>query len=167
MTAGEGTLIASITPSVARRAFGVGVLLTLGSLLVLLAVLRPPASFVSQVFLVALGILVLLLCARLLASTSRGLRLTDEGVFDTEGRVVARLGNIARVERGVFAFKPSNGFVLHLKERQPRAWEPGLWWRSGRKVGVGGVISGAEGRQMADLIGTMLVRDSGDGAPPA
>ena len=166
MAVDDRAIIAAITPSKPRRLFGVGMLAVLGSLLILLAILRPPAAPAAQGFLIVLGAVALLLCARLHAATARGLRLTEAGIFDTDGRVIALCGNIVRVERGVFAFKPSNGFALHLKERQPRAWEPGLWWRWGRRVGVGGVISGAEGRQMADLISAMLTEGLGIGTSP-
>ena len=95
----------------------------------LLAFLRPPASFPLQMLLVLLGVVALVGCVRMLNATSRGLVLSDAGLSDTEGRLVAALDKIEKVERGVFAFKPSNGFVLLLKSPMPRAWEPGLWWR--------------------------------------
>ena len=148
--------LASITPSAPRRVFAVGVLGSLGLLLELLAFLRPPAAFPLQILLILLGVLALVGCVRMLNATSRGLILSETGLSDTEGRLVAPLADIEKVERGAFAFKPSNGFVLRLKSPMPRAWEPGLWWRFGRRVGVGGVISGAEGRQMADLIAARL-----------
>lgn len=157
MGQGQQEIYARITPSTPRRVFAVGVLGGLGVLLELLAFLRPPASFPLQMLLVLLGVVALVGCVRMLNATSRGLVLSDAGLSDTEGRLVAALDTIEKVERGVFAFKPSNGFVLLLKSPMPRAWEPGLWWRLGRRVGVGGVISGAEGRQMADLIAARLV----------
>ncbi len=156
MGQGQQEIYARITPSTPRRVFAVGVLGGLGVLLELLAFLRPPASFPLQMLLVLLGVVALVGCVRMLNATSRGLVLSDAGLSDTEGRLVAALDKIEKVERGVFAFKPSNGFVLLLKSPMPRAWEPGLWWRLGRRVGVGGVISGAEGRQMADLIAARL-----------
>ncbi|WP_263741758.1 hypothetical protein [Defluviimonas sp. WL0050] len=125
---------------------------TLGVLLELLAFLRPPESAGLQIMLVVFGLIALAGCVRMFRATGRGLVLTDEALMDTDGTLVARLDQIESVERGIFAFKPSNGFVLRLKSAQPRVWAPGLWWRLGRRVGVGGVISGSEGRAMADLI---------------
>ncbi len=149
-------ILASITPSAPRRFFATGVMGTLGVLLVLLAFLRPPDSMALQFMLIVFGAVALAGCARMLSATSGGLVLTRDALCDTEGTVVAHIDAIEKVERGIFAFKPSNGFVLLLKTRQPRAWAPGLWWRMGRRVGVGGVISGAEGRQMADVIAALL-----------
>ncbi|MCW3781772.1 hypothetical protein [Defluviimonas salinarum] len=157
----QDEILASITPSPARRAFATGVLATLGALLVLLAFLRPPASMPLQFFLIVLGVAALVLCVRLFRATGQGLLLTAAGIRDSEGREVARLAEIRKVERGTFAFKPSNGFLLHLAETRPRAWAPGLWWRSGRRVGIGGVISGAEGRHMADRIDALIAERGG------
>lgn len=153
-------IIASISPSPPRRVFGTAVLVGLGGLLILIGFLRPPEHWLLHLFLIVFGALVLMQAARIWSASSRGLILTEAGLFETGGRVLARIEDIARVERGAFAFKPSNGFLLHLKSPYPRAWAPGLWWRIGRRVGVGGLISGAEGRQMADLIGVTLARMS-------
>lgn len=152
----DDRILARIAPSPARRAFAVGVLGGLGALLELLAFLRPPASYPLQILLVVLGAMALILCVRLHAATGRSLILTAAGLRDSDGRELAAMDEITKVERGVFAFKPSNGFVLHLNGRKPGAWAPGLWWRTGRRIGVGGVISGAEGRAMADLISAAL-----------
>ncbi len=158
MNGTDDEVLASITPSPARRIFAVGVMGTLGVLLILLAFLRPPASFPLQLMLIVFGMVALAGCTAMLRATSRGLVLSRDALRDSEGRTLAALADIRKVERGVFAFKPSNGFVLILRRPQPRAWAPGLWWRLGSRVGVGGVISGAEGRQMADLISTQLAR---------
>lgn len=152
------TVLARVTPSPVRRGFALLTLGGLGVILELLAFLRPPQAIYLQLFLILLGLAVLVLTARLWQATGRGLVLTDSALRDTAGRIVAPVAAIRRVERGIFAFKPSNGFLLKLNEKQPRAWEPGLYWRSGRSVGVGGAISGAEGRAMADAIGILLAR---------
>jgi hypothetical protein len=60
------------------------------------------------------------------------------------------------VDRGTFAFKPSNGFLLRTETRQPRLWQPGLYWRTGRRIGVGGITRAAESKALADLIAIKL-----------
>ncbi len=154
----ETVILARIAPSLVRRAFATGIIGALGVLLELLAFFRPPSAMPLQLMLIALGVGALILCMKLYSATSRGLVLTEQSLSDTDGRLLATLDEIRKVDRGTFAFKPSNGFVLHLKERRPGAWEPGLWWRRGRVVGVGGAISSAEGRHMADLLSAMVAR---------
>lgn len=155
--------LAQISPSLPRRLLGSAALGGLGGLLVLVAFLRPPSSWAGVLLLLVIGILALMLCAAFYRATVHSLILTDEDLSDSAGRCLARIDDIYRVERGFLAFRPSNGFALQLKTRQPRAWAPGLWWRIGRHVGVGGVISGAEGRAMADLIGALIARRDGSG----
>jgi hypothetical protein len=71
------------------------------------------------------------------------------------------MDGIRSVERGAFAFKPSHGFTLVMKEKQPRAWAPGLWWRLGRRVGVGGVTSAGQTKFMAEQI-ALRIEDRND-----
>ena len=77
---------------------------------------------------------------------------------DSSGTVLARIDEIRSVVRGTFALKPSNGFTLVLNSKKPRAWMPGLWWRLGRRVGVGGVTNAGQAKFMAERI-SMMIKD--------
>ena len=147
-----------IAPSPARRALGVGMLLALGALLVTVALARPPEALGWRLFLLAAGGGALWLGRRMWRLSAQGLVLTDEGLREAGegGRWVARLEAVEGVERGAFAFKPSNGFLLRLRAPGPRAWAPGIWWRLDRRVGVGGVLRAGEARAAADLMHLML-----------
>lgn len=79
------------------------------------------------------------------------------------GRPLALMEDIQEIERGMFALKPSNGFVVRLKTKAAPAWAPGLWWRTGRRLGVGGVTSAGAAKAMADLLALRL--QGGDEAP--
>jgi hypothetical protein len=46
--------------------------------------------------------------------------------------------------------------MLRLSDKAPRAWYPGLWWRMGRRVGIGGVTSAAQTKAMAEIIAAMI-----------
>ncbi|MFZ1726565.1 MAG: hypothetical protein WBO29_04265 [Albidovulum sp.] len=150
--------LARISPSVFRRFFGVATLGSIGILLILIVFSRSPISFSTALILLAAGVLALSLSVMFYRATQCGLVLTDEELTDTSGRLLAKVADIHRVERGFLAFRPSNGFSLLLKSAQPRAWVPGLWWRFGRRIGVGGIISGAEGRGLADMIAALVLR---------
>ncbi|MEX2517932.1 MAG: hypothetical protein WD969_01215 [Paracoccaceae bacterium] len=100
----------------------------------------------------------------------RALFLTDASIVsfdgarlaDDSGRVLCTLEEIAQVERGFALFKPSSGFVLTLKAPRERGWSPGLWWRYGRRIGVGGATPSRAGRHMADTITLALsMRNAG------
>lgn len=88
---------------------------------------------------------------------------TGDALRTGADEVIATADQIARVDRGAFAFKPSSGFVLTLTARAPRRWAPGLWWRFGRRVGVGGVTHAAPAKAMAEAIAlTIAARDTAD-----
>jgi hypothetical protein len=122
--------------------------------LIYLVFAEPPAIALSVLLIVFGG------CALWAADAMRRavpLVLTAEALTDADGRVLARLENIRKVERGTFAIKPSNGFVLILDRSLGRTWVPGQWWRLGRRVGVGGIFSGTEAKFMADLIAMRIM----------
>ena len=147
--------LATITVSPPRRVMGYAVQLSLGVLLVY-ASLAGIAGFGASVVLFVFGALVLLGAERFRRASRRAIYLTAEGLFDTSGEVLAPFDQITGVSRGVFALKPSNGFAVITRDRQPRAWVPGLWWRMGRRVGVGGVTSAGAAKFMAEQIAMRL-----------
>jgi hypothetical protein len=89
-------------------------------------------------------------------ATARHVVLTEEGVFTHSGVCLARIAEIEAVITAPFAFKPSNGFSLRLRAPQPRLWAPGLYWRWGRRVGIGGVPAGRAARDMADRLAALV-----------
>lgn len=154
----EGEVLARAMPAPARRAFGVGTLGLLGSILLSVALASPPAHLGWLAFLLVAGAGALWAAWKQWLATEQGLVLTDLGLFESGGAPIAMLDEIEALDRGVFAFKPSNGFLLRLAAPKPRHWAPGIWWRVGRRVGVGGVTGAAETRAMADILAALLAR---------
>ncbi|QIE57044.1 hypothetical protein G5B40_17320 [Pikeienuella piscinae] len=110
----------------------------------------------------ALSTIGLLLLGRALFLTDAARLIFDgERLVDDSGAEICRLDEIERIERGFAFFKPSSGFVLKLTEPRPRGWSPGLWWRLGRRVGVGGATPSRAGRHMADALSGALAMRSG------
>ena len=84
------------------------------------------------------------------SAKASSLTFDGEALIDDSGVVVCHLEEVERVERGFAMFKPSGGFAILLKGDQPRGWSPGLWWRWGKRIGVGGATYGRAARNMAD-----------------
>lgn len=145
-------ILTTAQASAPRRWLGVGMTAVLGALLIYVGFVQPPASLGWQLFLIVLGAAAIALSVKMHAATALQLRLTVEALTDSEGRVIARIEDVVAVERGTFAFKPSNGFMIRLSAPQSRAWYPGIWWRLGRRVGIGGVMPGSQTKIMAELI---------------
>ena len=150
-------IYARVAASPARRVFAYLVLFGLGGLLVYLPVAEPPAFFWAA-FMIALGIAAILMAERLRHATQHEIHLTETELRDSTGRILAQICDVKSVDRGAFAFKPSNGFTLILKTKLPRAWVPGLWWRIGKRVGVGGVTSAGQAKFMAEQIAFKLAQ---------
>ncbi len=149
-------VLAHLSPAPGRWWFGIGIQFLLGVLLLYIALAFPPRDMVFQVVLIAIAAATLLLAER-----GRRMRLTTiylgrQGLWDSEGRWLARLEQIRTVDRGPLAFKPSNGFLLRLTDAPGRVWVPGLWWRIGRSVGVGGTTPAGASKFMGEMVATLL-----------
>lgn len=157
----NGEPITGMVPSILRRGFGCGVLFALGFLLFYIAIVEPPEGLQWILVLLLIGLASNYAGYMMWHWSGRMIELTDDGLRMSDGTVIAHLEDIRSVDRSFFAFKPSNGFLVTLKTRQPTTWAPGLWWRIGKRIGIGGLTSGAEGKIMADTLATMIAERDG------
>lgn len=149
-------VMAVLTPSPARRFVSLMVLLFLGVLLVYLGLVVQAPSFIWQMMLIGAGLGVLVLAEKLRRATAHSIILTSEVLRDSAGRELCKLGDVAAVERGAFAFKPSHGFVIRTRTGGEWVWAPGLWWRFGRRIGVGGATPAGQAKFMAEMIAVQI-----------
>ena len=108
---------------------------------------------------IALGLAVVVAAAVAVAlwrATDVTMTLTEAALSDSRGRILARIDQVERVERGALSLAPTGGFILRLSAAAPAAWVPGVWWRVGRRVGVGGTTPRRMTREMALLVEAML-----------
>ena len=153
-----------LRPSAPRRVMGMALQGVLGALLLYIAAVHPPANPLWQVFLVVVGILSLVVAQRGWTGSAQAIVLRADGLWAEDGRAIAPLEDIASVDRALFSFKPSNGFLVRLRVPLGRAWVPGMWWRIGRRVGIGGVTRGADTKIVADAL-SFLVAERDGGLP--
>ncbi len=149
---GPEEVLAELSVAPARWLFGVAMLLSLGALVIYLGSSAPQLGGVARVFLISVGILFVLSGERSRRMRGVSIWLTETRLIDSQGQLLATIDTITGVDRGVMAIKPSNGFLLYLDHKPGRAWVPGLWWRFGRFVGVGGSTQSAAAKFMAELI---------------
>lgn len=145
----DNEILMTLAPSIGRRVLGAGSLAALGFLLLSVVF---EATGIWQAFFLLLAILVLVAARRLWLSTGDRLELTRTELRTASGRILTPIDNVQNVDRGVFAFKPSNGFLVKLEKPCGSGWSPGLWWQRGRYIGVGGVVRAGEARAMAEFI---------------
>ncbi|MCR8826028.1 hypothetical protein [Pseudosulfitobacter koreensis] len=154
-------VLAAVSASFGRRIIGVTSVALLGLLLIYLAFFQPPALG-WQLFLLLIGATSLWLSIRMWQATGHTIVLTETELRDTAGTILATMDEIESIDRGVFAFKPSNGFLLKTKSPKSRTWQPGLWWRIGNRIGVGGMTPGSQSKSVSEIIAIKLAqRDMG------
>lgn len=153
-------VLATVRASPGRRILGVGSIWVLAVLVIYVAIVTPPAPG-WQVFLFVLGGASIWVAERMRRATQFAIELTETELRDTSGTVLAHTGDIVSVDRGMFAFKPSNGFLLKLSGPAARRWRPGMWWRLGARIGVGGMTPGHQTKFMAEIISAMIAQRDG------
>lgn len=147
-------VIATLTASPPRRWTGTVMLSFLGGLLIYLAL---SVSFsASQLILLLCGVFALFSASRLFVATAQVIELTQTELRVKDGAVLAKLGDITQVERGAFAFKPSNGFLITTKDSGPKRWSPGMYWCFSRQIGIGGVTGAPQSKGMAEAIAVLI-----------
>jgi hypothetical protein len=151
----ENEVLAVARASIGRRILGLVSLALLGLLLIYIAFARPP-SFGFQIFLIIIGGAALWCADVMRRATASCVELTPTELRDGDGAVIALVADIQSMDRGTFAFKPSNGFLLKTASAQPRAWRPGLWWRVGRRIGIGGMTPGSQTKFMSEVLSAMM-----------
>lgn len=152
-------VLATVSASPTRRWAGFGMLLCLGALIIYLA-LGTPMQLGWKAFLIVTGILSIWMAERVRRATAESLELTETELRSTDGEVLARISDIANVERGAFSFKPSNGFLITMNTKAPSAWRPGLWWRLGKRIGIGGVAGAAQTKFMSEMLSAQVLENA-------
>lgn len=152
-------VIATVSASMGRRFLGITSLGLLGVLLIYVSFAQPPAIF-GQFFLLLVGALSLWIAEKMRRATSTVIEMTATELRDSSGITICRIDDIESIDRGFFAFKPSNGFLLKTKKPDTRSWRPGLWWRAGRRIGIGGMTPGRQTKFMSEILAaTIALRD--------
>ncbi len=158
--ADQEEVLAEVSASMGRRFLGIVSLAFLAFLLIYIALFEAPA-FGWRIFLLVFGAGMIWVLVRLHQATSQTLLLTSTEIRDNDGVTLAQIKDIRSLDRSMFAFKPSNGFLITLKTPGSRIWRPGMWWRFGRRVGVGGMTPGSQTKFMAEMVSAMLAERDG------
>ncbi len=160
----DDTVLATARASSGRRLIGLISLGFLGMFLIYVAFTSSP-GLGWHLFLLVVGGGAIWMADFMRRATEGTIELTAHVLRGSDGTLIARVEDIEHIDRGVFAFKPSNGFLLRTKPGTgaDRVWRPGLWWRMGRRIGIGGMTPGNQTKYMAEVISTMMaVRDQPD-----
>lgn len=147
----DDEVILRVAASPVRRWLAIGAMFVLAGLLFWVALQGSAPVFWALVLILGGGVS-FWGALRLKSATEVALELTRDGIRTDAGDYLVRVGDIDRIDRGAFAFKPSNGFLVRLKTPTTRGWAPGVWWRAGTFLGIGGTLPPGQTRAMADLL---------------
>ena len=150
-------ILATAKAAAGRRFLGIAMLSLLGLMMIYIAIAQSPALH-WRLFLVAIGAASLWMADRMRRATASRIELTETELRDSDGPVIALIADIDGLDRGFFAFKPSNGFLMRTTSSQPNTWRPGLWWRMGRRIGIGGVTPASQTKFMSEIIAVMMAQ---------
>lgn len=152
----DDEILATIAASPPRRWLGLVCHYILGFMSIYIALAASP-GFAWQMFLLVLGGGVLWQSEKMRSGSALVIELTRSGLRDSAGAHIASVDEIAQVESGLFSFKPPNGFLIRTKTPTgPRAWRPGLWWRTGRRIGIGGVTSASQTKNVVQILAVLM-----------
>ena len=152
----ENEPVAVIYASGARRGVGMFVLIALTVLLFWTAFASPPEAGWGREALAVFGLGMIAVTMWFRKKSQIAVIVTEEGMSDSNGRHLCDFDDVARVDRGAFAAKPSNGFVLKLHTKHAGAWAPGVYWQFGKRLGVGGVTPAGQTKFVAEYIAEIL-----------
>lgn len=158
----EDEVLAVLEASPIRRGIGVATLVAMAALLFYSAATTGSGPL-WQVIAVVLGAASLWTADLFRRAAAGRVELTEAGLRDSSGDIIVSIGDIVRLDRGAFAFKPSNGFTIRTRRAGTRVWRPGLWWRFGHRVGIGGVTPIAQSKAMAELLAQRIAERKGLG----
>jgi hypothetical protein len=51
--------------------------------------------------------------------------------------------------------------MIHTVTRADRVWEPGMWWRLGKFVAIGGVTPGSQTKTMSEILSALVAERDG------
>ncbi len=142
---------AIITPPQAKRVVATSLLAIGGMGLVYYGTLNYWGR-VEVLFVYVLAMLTLFGCFKFYQNTREELLLYEDRVASSSGELLFEVSNVKSIDNSLLSFKPSNGALIYLKSPMPMKVHYGLWWRVGKKVGIGGCTNRAEVNVMVDII---------------
>ena len=145
-----GELLAALPPSAIRRWITLVLLVIFAMALSVIGAELPAERQLAKVLSFTASALAVLQAVLMWRATANAIVLSEDELRESAtGRLIARLDDIERVDTTAFAYRPATGFLIFLRSPAPFAVAPGMWWRAGRRIGIGGVTTKTEGKIMA------------------
>lgn len=124
---------------------------------------RPAMKFLAF----ALGFVSVIQAVFFWRATAVAIELTAQVLRESgpNGRILARVADIEKIDSSAFSYRPASGFLILLKTPAPMMVAPGMWWRRGRKIGIGGVTAKAHSKILAAALQELITERRIGNAP--
>ena len=81
-----------------------------------------------------------------------GFLINQSGLFNLDGSIICEIGDIEKIDVSPYTFKSANGFIVILKTKTSFKSIPGLYWRLGKRLSIGGLVSKTESKFLSQAL---------------
>ena len=81
-----------------------------------------------------------------------GFLINQEGLFNLDKSLICRIDEIDQIDTSPYTFKSANGFIVILKTKNSFKTVPGLYWRLGKRISIGGLIAKNESKFVSSTL---------------
>ena len=81
-----------------------------------------------------------------------GFLINQSGLFNLDGSIICKMDDIERIDISPYTFKSANGFIVILKTKSSFNLTPGLYWRLGKRISIGGLVSKSESKFLSQTL---------------
>ena len=81
-----------------------------------------------------------------------GFLINQSGLFNLDGSIICEIGDIEIIDVSPYTFKSANGFIVILKTKNSFKLIPGLYWRLGKRLSIGGLVSKTESKFLSQAL---------------
>lgn len=156
MTEDKDPVLQSLSASKLRLVSILALLMIFAVIMVQIAVELPSDRMLAKAGLAVMGAVLVWQAVRVWTSSRHRIELTPSGLrWSKTGAYLAKIEEIKDVNTSIIAFRPATGFLVILHGTAPAATAPGLWWRVGNRLGIGGVTAKYEAKAMAEMLREM------------
>ncbi len=104
-------------------------------------------------FLILLTIVLGIWLKRFLKKFSKiGFLINELGIFNLDESIICKIENIKKIDVSPYTFKSANGFIIFQKTKGSFKIVPGLYWRAGKRISIGGLISKNESKFLSSTL---------------
>ena len=134
------------------KILGLTIFALLAFLIVSLSRLEKNISVLDMLLIPIIVVLGLWLKRFLNRYSKIGFLINELGMFNLDESLIFKMDEIERIDVSPYTFKSANGFIILLKTKSSFKFIPGLYWRLGNRISIGGLVSKNESKFLSTTL---------------